>query len=217
MKKNEIKIHLTALAQILALDRDQFKDFPSYNQYKKNQIYQYRNQVLSDLLHVEINDQSIAKTEYGKPYLTDYARVAFNHSHSQKHYALANSLRVQDVGIDVEDLDRVVRFEALAKHAFHPDEYQTWQDLDFDLAYWFKVWTTKEEVLKASSLGIRLSLNELDTRMHPNAQGGICHHPQIGHFAYQNFRLPDCMLTVAWRAAPSCAGFQFPQIDIIRH
>lgn len=217
MKKNEIKIHLTALAQILALDRDQFKDFPSYNQYKKNQIYQYRNLVLSDLLHVEINDQSIAKTEYGKPYLTDYARVAFNHSHSQKHYALANSLRVQDVGIDVEDLDRVVRFEALAKHAFHPDEYQTWQDLDFDLAYWFKVWTTKEAVLKASGLGIRLSLNELNTHAHPINDGGICTHPLLGSFAYQNFNLGHVMLTVSWRSALSCNGFAFPNIQIIQH
>ena len=216
MKKNEIQIHLIALAQLLGLDRDQFKDFPSYNQYKKNQIYQYRNQVLSDLLHVEINDQSIAKTEYGKPYLTDYARVAFNHSHSQKHYALANSLRVQDVGIDVEDLDRVVRFEALAKHAFHPDEYQTWQDLDFDLAFWFKVWTTKESVLKAAGLGVRLSLNELQTNVHPIENGGMCSHPMIGTFAYQNFNLGDVMLTVAWRSEASCKGFNFPKIQIFK-
>ena len=217
MKKNEIKIHLTPLAQILDLDLNQFKDFPSYNQYKKNQIYQYRNQVLSDLLQVEITDQSIAKTEYGKPYLIDYSQVAFNHSHSQKHYALANSMQVQGLGVDVEDLDREVRFEALAKHAFHPDEFQTWQDLDFDLVYWFKVWTTKEAVLKASGLGIRLSLNELNTHAHPINDGGICTHPQLGSFAYQNFNLGHVMLTVSWRSALSCKGFAFPNIQIIQH
>lgn len=146
-----------------------------------------------------------------------FPQLQFNHSHSRQHYALASSFELSDVGIDIEDLDRKVRFDALAQHAFHPNELKYWQDLEHDADYWFRVWTTKEAVLKASGLGIRLSLNELDTRMHPSAQGGLCHHPQIGHFAYQNFRLPDCMLTVAWRAAPSCAGFQFPQIDIIRH
>ncbi len=28
------------------------------------------------------------------------------------------------LGIDVEDLDRKVRFDALAQHAFHPNELQ---------------------------------------------------------------------------------------------
>lgn len=217
MKQNEIQIHLIALAQLLGRDRDQFKDFPSYNQYKKNQIYQYRNQILSALIQVEINDQSIVKSEYGKPYLIDYSQVAFNHSHSQKHYALANSLQVQGLGIDVEDLDRIVRFEALAKHAFHPEELQTWQDLHFDSAFWFKVWTTKEAVLKASGLGIRLSLNELNTHAHPINDGGICTHPQLGSFAYQNFHLGHVMLTVSWRSALSCKGFAFPNIQIIQH
>jgi 4'-phosphopantetheinyl transferase len=44
-----------------------------------------------------------------------------------------------------------VRFEALAKHAFHPEEYQAWQALDKILL--LKVWTTKEAILKASGLG----------------------------------------------------------------
>ena len=217
MKKNEIQIHLIALAQLLRLDRDQFKDFTTYNQYKKNQIYQYRNQILSDLLQIEMNAQSFAKTEYGKPYLIDHSEFAFNHSHSQKNYALTHSLKIQDLGIDVEDLDRVVRFEALAKHAFHPEELQTWQDLDFDSAFWFKVWTTKEAVLKASGLGIRLSLNELNTHAHSINDGGICSHPQLGSFAYQNFNLGHVMLTVSWRSALSCKGFAFPKIQIIQH
>jgi 4'-phosphopantetheinyl transferase len=46
-----------------------------------------------------------------------------------------------------------VRFEALAKHAFHPEEYQAWQALDKILLFGLKVWTTKEAILKASGLG----------------------------------------------------------------
>lgn len=186
-------------------------------QQQKQAIYRYRNQLLSKYLAQNIQNSDIQRNVHGKPFLMTFPQLQFNHSHSRQHYALASSFELSDVGIDIEDLDRKVRFDALAQHAFHPNELKYWQDLEHDADYWFRVWTTKEAVLKASGLGIRLSLNELDTRMHPSAQGGLCHHPQIGHFAYQNFRLPDCMLTVAWRAAPSCAGFQFPQIDIIRH
>ena len=186
-------------------------------QQQKQAIYRYRNQLLSKYLAQNIQNSDIQRNVHGKPFLTTFPQLQFNHSHSRQYYALASSFELSDVGIDIEDLDRKVRFDALAQHAFHPNELKYWQDLEHDADYWFRVWTTKEAVLKASGLGIRLSLNELDTRMHPSAQGGLCHHPQIGHFAYQNFRLPDCMLTVAWRAAPSCAGFQFPQIDIIRH
>lgn len=186
-------------------------------QQQKQAIYRYRNQLLSKYLAQNIQNSDIQRNVHGKPFLTTFPQLQFNHSHSRQHYALASSFELSDIGIDIEDLDRKMRFDALAQHAFHPNELKYWQDLEHDADYWFRVWTTKEAVLKASGLGIRLSLNELDTRMHPSAQGGLCHHPQIGHFAYQNFRLPDCMLTVAWRAEPSCAGFQFPQIDIIRH
>lgn len=186
-------------------------------QQLKQAIYRYRNQLLSKYLAQNIQNSDIQRNVHGKPFLMTFPQLQFNHSHSRQHYALASSFELSDVGIDIEDLDRKVRFDALAQHAFHPNELKYWQDLEHDADYWFRVWTTKEAVLKASGLGIRLSLNELDTRMHPSAQGGLCHHPQIGHFAYQNFRLPDYMLTVAWRAAPSCAGFQFPQIHIVQH
>ncbi|WP_168525565.1 4'-phosphopantetheinyl transferase superfamily protein [Acinetobacter sp. A3] len=186
-------------------------------QQQKQAIYRYRNQLLSKYLAQDIQNSDIQRNVHGKPFLSEFPKWHFNHSHSRQHYALASSTQVQDLGIDVEDLDRHVRFDALAQHAFHPNELRYWAELEHAPEYWFRVWTTKEAVLKASGLGIRLSLNELDTGMHPEAQGGMCHHPQIGHFAYQNFNLASCMLTVAWRSAPSCAGFQFPQIQIIQH
>ena len=37
------------------------------------------------------------------------------------------SERGKEIGVDVEELDRNVRFDVLAQHAFHPEEYQTWQ------------------------------------------------------------------------------------------
>lgn len=184
---------------------------------RKQGIYHYRNSLLSTQLNSTICNDALAQTEYGKPYLKDYEKFHFNHSHSQHHYALATSTNIQDLGIDIEDLDRNIRFEALAKHAFHPNELQKWYALEQDKEYWFKVWTTKEAVLKACGLGIRMSLNELDTQVDVINNGGICQHPLVGTFAYQNYTLTSCMLSVAWRSELSCKGFAFPQIVIHQH
>ena len=230
-----LRVDLNSIQNIIP--HFQAADRSSQIQELKHAIYQYRNQVLSCLISTEITRQDcihqdstnqenpklvitnddMTKTEYGKPYLRDYSQLAFNHSHSQKNYALVSSLKIADLGVDVEDLDRTVRFDALAKHAFHPEEYQMWQDLDCDPTFWFKVWTTKEAILKASGFGIRLSLNQLNTGIHPINDGGVCTHIQLGGFAYQNFNLGHVMLTVAWRLTLSCEGFVFPKIQIIQH
>lgn len=216
-KPRTIQVHTHAIAQLAPLTRDTFSDMRAYQAYKKQQIYQQRNLHLSDAVQQPVHDTDFLKTEFGKPYLAQTAALAFNHTHSQQHYALAISSHVKDIGVDVEDLARKVRFEALARHAFHPNELANWEQADNPDEYWFKVWTTKEAVLKASGLGIRISLNELDTQVHPMNNGGICSHPEIGTFAYQNFLLSSMMLTVSWRSALSCKGFAFPDIQIFQH
>ncbi|MGE8557042.1 MULTISPECIES: 4'-phosphopantetheinyl transferase superfamily protein [unclassified Acinetobacter] len=207
-----IRVNVNALAQIVHVDHT--LDRKSKIQLQKQQIHHFRNQLLSEQLKTAIQHEQLAKTEYGKPYLIHFPEFYFNHSHSQKNYALATSTNMPDIGVDIEDLDRQIRFEALAKHAFHPHELKSWNELEQDPDYWFKVWTTKEAVLKAAGLGVRLNLSELDTRVHPVHDGGLCSHPLIGTFAYQNFHLGHVMLTVAWRSEASCKGFTFPEIKI---
>ena len=182
---------------------------------RKQAIYQYRNQCLSEQRQMVVDDRSIALSETGKPYLLDQPSFHFNHSHSQNYYALATSGRMQDLGVDVEELSRKVRFEALANHAFHVEELRLWQQVEQDKAYWFKVWTTKEAVLKACGLGVRLNLNELNTHVHPLYDAGICHHPLIGHFAYQNFQLTNSMLTLAWRSSAADIALNCPKIELL--
>ena len=210
-----IHIDVSRLEQFIQLPDDLQRK--AKIQLQKQAIYQFRNQLLSQQLQREIQNSDFPKTEYGKPYLAQFPQAAFNHSHSRKHYALAYSDTIPQVGVDVEDLDRAVRFEALAQHAFHPEELRCWAELDYSLEYWFRVWTTKEAVLKASGLGIRLTLKEFNTQLHQIHHGGMCQHPDIGSFAYQNYVLGQMMLTVAWQAEASCRGFQWPQIQIIQH
>jgi 4'-phosphopantetheinyl transferase len=189
----------------------------AYLQQRKQHIVQLRNQYLSSALNCSISDHDLARAEHGKPYLKDHSHVAFNHSHSQNFYALALSQTVKEIGVDVEELSRKVRFDALAQHAFHPEEYASWQQLDCDPEYWFKVWTTKEAILKAHGMGIRMNLSELNTKVHPQQQGGLCQHAQLGVFAFHNYVLGDCVLSVAWQAEQSCRGFTFPRIQIYQH
>ncbi|QNX08391.1 4'-phosphopantetheinyl transferase superfamily protein [Acinetobacter seifertii] len=213
MSEHIIDVYTQALSQLLLKSKQDFPDFRTFNDYKKQQIQHIKNKLLAQKLSVNPTDLQFAKHEYGKPYLLDHT-LHFNHSHSQQYYALALSERVKDIGIDVEELDRKVRLDSLAQHAFHPDEYATWQNLEQDREYWFKVWTTKEAVLKASGLGIRLDLNTLNTQAHPTNHGGLCSHELIGTFAYQNFVSGNMILTVAWRSEQSCRGFQFPSIQL---
>jgi 4'-phosphopantetheinyl transferase len=216
-KISMIQVDVHALPQLAPLPREVFADMRGYQHYKKQQIYAQRNQHLAELAQQPIQNGDFSSTEFGKPYLTHFPNIAFNHSHSQQNYALAMSRDLKDIGVDVEDLARKVRFEALARHAFHPRELAAWEASDCPEEYWFKVWTAKEAILKASGLGIRMSLNELDTQAHPQHNGGICSHPELGVFAYQNYQLAHVMITVAWRSALSCTGFAFPQIQLIQH
>lgn len=188
---------------------------------RKEAIYSYRNQLLTNKMGQLIGSSDFAISAHGKPYLKSQNRqgntFSFNHSHSQSYYVLASSTQQQDLGIDIEQLDRSVRFDALAQHAFHPNEYKKWQDLACDPEYWFKVWTTKEAILKAHGLGIRMSLNTLDTALHPQHDGGFAEHERLGVFAYQNFNIQNCIITVAWRSERSCKGFALPKIEMIQH
>ncbi|MFV5507643.1 4'-phosphopantetheinyl transferase family protein [Acinetobacter sp. 197] len=206
-----IQIHLHQLSDLAC---DQLSDRKTQVAERKREVAFLRNQLLSQSFELPVSDQQVVRTNFGKPYLNDYPDFSFNHSHSQSFYALATSKQVQNLGIDIEELNRKVRFEALAQHAFHPEELKYWKMLAYDPEYWFKVWTTKEAVLKASGLGIRINLNELNTNIHPEQNGGRCEHPEIGVYAYQNYTLAGCMFTVAWQSEDSCKGLRFPVIQI---
>ena len=104
----KIEIHIQALASLLERDKADFSDFRSFNDYQKQQIKAYRDHLLANKLKCLTTDLQFSKHEYGKPFLSSHT-LEFNHSHSQKYYALAMSERVKEIGVDVEELDRKVR------------------------------------------------------------------------------------------------------------
>lgn len=195
----KIEIYFQLLSQLAPKQPDAFVHRAAFKEYQQQLIYAYRAERLAAQLGVLAQDLQFKKTEHGKPFLGNYPELAFNHTHAREHYALALSQQVQDVGVDIESLQRKVRFQALAEHAFHAEEYQHWQATGQSPKYWFQVWTAKEAILKACGLGIRLSLNTLNTQAVAGQQQGFCQHPELGEFRYQHMLWNDALCTVAWR------------------
>ncbi len=196
---SNIQVYFLLLSRLAPKQPDAFAHRAAFKQYQQQLIYAYRAEILARQLNVAKQDLQFDKTKHGKPFLGNYPELAFNHSHGREHYALAVSQQVQDLGVDIESLQRKVRFQALAEHAFHPEEYQHWQTTGQNPEYWFQVWTAKEAILKACGLGIRLSLNTLNTQAVAGQQQGYCQHSELGQFSYQHFVWQDALCTVAWR------------------
>lgn len=171
---------------------------PVRQQIQKFSRY-HRREILAKALGVSSNALTFAITTQGKPYLSSHANLAFNQSHTEQSYALIWSLDIPEIGVDIETLARQVQQPAMAKHTLTPWELEQWEQTGQSHAYWLKLWTIKEAVLKASGLGIRLNLNELETQCLPNQQQGIVKHGRIGEWGYQSSVLHQYILTVSWR------------------
>lgn len=96
-----------------------------------------------------------AKTHPGAP--------AFNVSHSGDVFVAAFACGGA-IGVDVEQVDRRTDVSGVARHSFHPHEYAHIAAADDarQRALFFRWWTAKEAVLKASGAGIGAGLARLD-------------------------------------------------------
>lgn len=183
-------------------------DIPQEGLSPKQAIALYRERILGDFCCERGLPKPIfARHQHGKPYVVN-VNLAFNQSHSQHDYVLAYSLAVSDLGVDIENLGRRANFDGLANRYFHADEYQLWQNQQCDVAWWFRLWTIKEAVLKASGLGIRLPLNELKA-IFINDDTGYVYHKNIGKFYFQTMVIDACMVTVAY-------PFEYGDVKIVR-
>lgn len=168
-----------------------------------------RRRLFADALQLSGDAINIQTDQFGKPYLHSHPQLAFNQSHSDNLLAVCYSFDVAQVGIDVEDKSRVMRVEALAKHSLTDAEYARFQRAADQQAYWLKLWTIKEAVLKASGIGIRLSLNELETGyMNMQQLTGSVFHPKIGQWQYACYELEQHVLSVSWPASIAAQSLQ---------
>lgn len=109
--------------------------------------------------------------------------------------------------MDIENMNRHLNKNALARRYFHDDEYHLWQGSQND-TLWFSYWTIKEAVLKAHGMGIGMSLRELKAVFMTDDGGYVC-HDKIGQFYFKNIWIDECVITVAY-------PFIYGEVKIIR-
>lgn len=88
--------------------------------------------------------------------------LQFNLSHAQAWAVIALTQNA-GIGIDLEDLRRVAKVEALARRFFAPAEVQALCQLPMEKRqqYFFQLWTAKEAYLKAMGQGLSGGLNRV--------------------------------------------------------
>lgn len=102
-------------------------------------------------------DLVFAKGTHGRPRLATHPGVSFNVSHSGEAVLIALSMR-RTVGVDIERVDAALRWQALLDLVCAPREARTIRSSrDF-----YRCWTAKEAVLKATGEGIGKGLPALD-------------------------------------------------------
>lgn len=95
-----------------------------------------------------LGTREIARTAHGKPYVVD-GSLHFNVSHSGDYALIAVSPEAP-VGADIQQHRDRTRWQALAERFFAPEEAASLQSLDD----FYRLWVTKEAVLKALGTGI---------------------------------------------------------------
>lgn len=118
--------------------------------------------LLAGYLKVPTGDVPMQFGAGGKPALaapTDRGSVRFNLSHTDDGILIAVA-RGQEVGVDVETLHRMVRADEVSERFFHADEVARLRAVPEGQRHgrFFRYWTAKEAVLKATGQGLAGSL-----------------------------------------------------------
>ena len=114
---------------------------------------------------------------FGKPALMpNHPAIHFNVAHA-KGWAAFAFCRAAQVGVDVEDVNRVVDWDGIASRFFAQEEV-AWiraAGKGRELAAFFRCWTRKEAVLKALGEGLNFPLTGVDVVSQPGT--AVWHAP----------------------------------------
>ena len=101
------------------------------------------------LLYFGIEMPEIEKSNRGKPYFKN-SSIYFNYSHSKNFIACALSLN--EVGIDIEEIDRIISDDIAIKYL----------DNENDNIKRIETWVKKEAYSKLKGLGLQIKLQDIN-------------------------------------------------------
>ena len=164
-------------------------------------------QLLAGYLNCEPRDIEFQTTSLGKPSIAD-TPVSFNFTNSGDLAILAVTPQLE-VGIDTEELRNLSDMEGLAKRYFHPREIDiitACDDVSEKRRQFFRCWTRKEAVLKATGKGLSHPLDQLCVTVTENEPAKMlsiegdaveASHWMLQHLSPQS----DYVGAIAYRAA----------------
>lgn len=126
--------------------------------------------LLAGRLHVQPQEIAFRTGPHGKPLLADdNTELHFNLSHSGDMAIIALS-QTFEVGVDVEQIRPIQNLSKLAERFLTPTEASALAALPEAgrTAAFFRVWTRKESVLKATGLGIANGLQRVEVSCEPD-------------------------------------------------
>jgi 4'-phosphopantetheinyl transferase len=124
----------------------------------------------------------LGANSHGKPTLADAGDIAFNISHSGDYVLVAVGF-AQAIGVDVEQWRPDLDIPGVGAQVFTPAELElicAAPDVD-RIARFFRQWTFKEAVAKASGLGLSLDVTRFEIRYEDGAPYLPAHRaPELG-------------------------------------
>lgn len=115
--------------------------------------------LIGECLNLFPAEIEILDERFGKPYLKGYRdSFQFNLSNSGHYIAIAVHPGEQQIGIDLEAINKQFEYWEVAAHYFTSTEC----DHVFSHNDFYKIWTKKEALLKATGVGLVEGLNQLD-------------------------------------------------------
>ena len=176
----------------------------------------YLRQLLEETTGYRGSTWRIAPDGDGKPQAThpqSKPAIHINLSHT-KGALLCGLSDVSPLGVDLENIQRDVKFEKLQERCFTPVENGWIAEASSLEDGFFRAWTLKEAYLKATGLGIRIELKDLE--IVPSASGPICiafrgksqHDCSIGTRLHDHFRLSWCEVKSPDRAREALWEFK---------
>lgn len=115
--------------------------------------------LIGECLELFPNEIDIVEERFGKPYLKGYREsFQFNISNSGHYVAIALHPGSQQIGVDLEMVNPHFEYWEVAGDYFSAEEC----DSVFSHHDFYRIWTRKEALLKATGVGLAEGLNELD-------------------------------------------------------
>lgn len=183
--------------------------------------------VLSKYAGVAVSDLQFEYSEHGKPMLVaaeGVPAIEFNLTHTSATASGQSGSGQSDsgcndsglcacvistqglCGIDVENVARQNRIDAVAKRLFAEEECRVLADSENKAAAFFRYWTLREAYLKAVGTGLSGSSKVFRFEVDAAAEAAVIHHADLPRenrrWRFQLYRLsPNYQLTVALEAA----------------